>query len=126
MKHVAGFANSAGKSHDRRRIIACTVPEIGCDRDRTDQHQGGEHGKLRSSRSKWSRRGRKTRGFERPQPLRASRSQNNPVNCCFLNKPELFWTKLSDKQRCDLRVNEYTALDGQAIKRNRSNVSNRW
>src|SRR5262249_13742721 len=88
MKHVGGFANSAGKSQDRRRIIACTVPEIGCDRDRTDQHQGGEHGKLRSSRSKWSRRGRKTRGFERPQPLRASRSQNNPVNCCFLDKPD--------------------------------------
>jgi hypothetical protein len=27
-----------------------------------------------------------------PQPLRASLSRNNPVNCCFLNKPALFWT----------------------------------
>jgi hypothetical protein len=42
---------------------------------------------------------------------RASRSQSNPVNCCFLNKPEFLgqtdcrWH--GKKQRCDLRVNEY-------------------
>jgi hypothetical protein len=27
-----------------------------------------------------------------PRPLRASRSQNNPVNCGFLDKPALLWT----------------------------------
>jgi len=27
-----------------------------------------------------------------PWPLRASRSQNNPVNCGFLDKPALLWT----------------------------------
>src|SRR6516225_7869593 len=32
------------------------------------------------------------------------------VNSCFLDKHALFWT-LSDKQRCDLRVNEDTALN---------------
>jgi hypothetical protein len=49
-------------------------------------------------------------GFERPpQPLRASLSQNNPVNCCSLDKPALLLDKLSDKRRRDLRVNEYTA-----------------
>jgi hypothetical protein len=26
------------------------------------------------------------------RPLRASVSQNNPVNCCFLDKPALSWT----------------------------------
>src|SRR5262249_17735693 len=32
---------------------------------------------------------------EPPQPLRASLSQNNPVNCCFLDKPALLWTNLA-------------------------------
>src|SRR5262245_32597328 len=103
-----------GQAHDRRRIIACTVPEIGCDRDRADQHEGGEHSKLRSSRSKWSRRGRKRRGFEPSQPLRASRSQNNPVNCCFLNKPELFWTNSATSSAAICASNEYTASLVQA------------
>src|SRR5215831_7099709 len=30
--------------------------------------------------------------FELLQPVRASLSQSNPVNCCFLNRPALFWT----------------------------------
>jgi len=33
----------------------------------------------------------------------------------FLGQTCAFLDELSDKQRCDLRVNEYTALDGQAI-----------
>ena len=39
-----------GHAHDRRRIVTGTVPDIGYDRGRANQDEGGDHCKLQSSR----------------------------------------------------------------------------